>query len=281
MKRMIRPFHYALGVHGLALMRVYKFGEGRSTPIAEKLRAFANTMDADPRNLPVEIKETEVGDGYAAWSETYDLRPNPLISAEEPAVRALIDSVPAGHALDVACGTGRHTAYLVERGFETVGIDSSPEMMALARARLPQVRFESADLSAIPFATGHFDLVLCSLALDHVDDLRGALQEMARVTRPGGTVIISTFHPINSVLGGGAFYRDGSGARGIVREAQQNVSDYLMAAIAAGLELQECSEPIWTEKEAAMLTTAAIDPEIFSVAMVGTPCALLVKLRRR
>jgi SAM-dependent methyltransferase len=48
---------------------------------------------------------------------------------------------------------------------------------------------------ALPFADAEFDLVICALALCHVANLRGAVREFARVLRPGGSVLISDFHP--------------------------------------------------------------------------------------
>ena len=290
MRRMIRTAHYALGIHGLALLRTYAHDEPLAQSIARKFADFAASIEAHPANAPVPIDETEVREGYAAWSATYDLPGNPLVSAEEPVVRAMIDAAAAGRALDAACGTGRHTKYLVEKGFDTTGIDCSPEMLEQARVKVPQARFELGDLTAIPFATGSFDLALCALALDHADDLRAPVAELARVVRPSGRVIISTFHPINRQFGGGGFYRYADGGRGMIRGPAQTVSDYIMAAVYAGLEIRECVEPVWSEREIAMLegkrqrraevTSSALDPEIFRIAILDSPCALVLNLAK-
>jgi ubiquinone/menaquinone biosynthesis C-methylase UbiE len=290
MRKAIRPVHFALGIHGLALLRTYAHDEPLAQTVARKLTDFAAAMEQHPGNLPVAVNETDVREGYAAWSATYDLPGNPLVSAEELVVRAMIDATPHGRALDAACGTGRHTKYLAEKSFDTTGIDCSPEMLELARDKVPQARFELGDLNAIPFATGSFDLALCALALDHTDDLRSPIAELARVVRPGGRVIISTLHPIGRQLGGGAFYRDADGGRGMVRGPAQTVSDYIMAAVDAGLEIRECVEPVWSEREIAMLegkrrrrtelTSSALDPEIFRIAILDSPCALVLNLAK-
>ncbi|MFZ1890548.1 MAG: class I SAM-dependent methyltransferase [Candidatus Binataceae bacterium] len=290
MRKAIRPIHLALGIHGLALLRTYAHDEPLAQSIARKLADFAAAMENHPGNVPVAINETDVREGYAAWSATYDLPGNPLISAEEPVVHAMIDTIAPGRALDAACGTGRHTKYLAGKGFDTTGIDCSPEMLELARVKVPEARFELGDLTAIPFATGSFDLALCALALDHADDLLTPIAELARVVRPGGRVIISMIHPIGRQLGGGAFYRDADGARGIVRGPEQSVSDYIMAAVNAGLEIRQCVEPVWGEREIAMLegkrgrrtelTSSALDPEIFRIAILDSPCALVLNLAK-
>jgi ubiquinone/menaquinone biosynthesis C-methylase UbiE len=291
MRKVIRPVHFALGIHGLALLRTYAHDEPLAQSIARKLADFAAAMEQHPGNAPVAINETDVREGYAAWSATYDLPGNPLISVEEPVVQAMIDSIAPGRALDAACGTGRHTKYLAEKGFDTTGIDCSPEMLELARVKVPEARFELGDLTAIPFASGSFDFALCALALDHTDDLRTPVAELARVVRPGGCVIISTLHPtISRQLGGGAFYRDAEGARGMIRGPEQTVSDYIMAAVTAGLEIRQCVEPVWSEREIAMLegkrgrraepTSSALDPDFFRIAILDSPCALVLNLAK-
>jgi SAM-dependent methyltransferase len=290
MRREIRPVHYVLGIHGLALLRTYAHDEPLARTVARKLTDFAAAMENHPDNAPVAINETNVREGYAAWSATYDRPGNPLVSVEEPIVRAMIDAAPRGRALDTACGTGRHTKYLAEKGFDTIGIDCSPEMLELARTKVPHARFELGDLTAIPFASGSFDLALCALALDHTDDLLAPVAELARVVRPGGRVIISTLHPIGRQLGGGAFYRDADGGRGMIRGPEQTVSDYIMAAVDAGLEIRECVEPVWSEREIAMLegkrrqraelTSSALDPEILRIAILDSPCALVLNFAK-
>ena len=143
MRKVIRPIHSALGHYGLALLRTYAHDELLAQSIARKLADFAATMEHHPGSLPVAINETDVREGYAAWSATYDLPGNPLVSVEEPVVQAMIDSIAPERALDAACGTGRHTKYLAEKGFDTTGSTARPRCSS-ARAR----RFRRSDSSS-------------------------------------------------------------------------------------------------------------------------------------
>ncbi|WP_042500315.1 class I SAM-dependent methyltransferase [Thermaerobacter marianensis] len=102
-------------------------------------------------------------------------------------------------ALDVACGTGEITAMLARRvgsSGHVTGLDFSPGMLAVARRRLEgsglsdRVDLVQGDALDLPFPPGQFDLVTMGFALRNVADLDRALQEMARVTRPGGRVLI-------------------------------------------------------------------------------------------
>ncbi len=97
--------------------------------------------------------------------------------------------------LDVACGTGVLVPILLEAvgpGGEVIGIDFAPEMIRHARAKNygPNARFQVADVMALPFADESFDQVFCNGALPHFSNIPGALQEMRRVLRTGGRLVI-------------------------------------------------------------------------------------------
>ena len=107
--------------------------------------------------------------------------------------------IEGARALDVACGTGEITALLARltgpRG-QVTGLDFSPGMLAIARQRLAglglgeRVRLVQGDALQLPFPDGCFDVVTMGFALRNVADLDRALAEMARVTRPGGRVLV-------------------------------------------------------------------------------------------
>jgi SAM-dependent methyltransferase len=73
----------------------------------------------------------------------------------------------------------------VELGHEVVGVDGSPEMLDLARDRVPQARFLEGDLGDLPVEDGNFDLAVCALALGHAEDLRPPIAELAPLTVQG------------------------------------------------------------------------------------------------
>lgn len=141
-------------------------------------RAVGVTASADT------ISAAEV---YEDWAPRYDAPGNQLIDIEQPVVRRILDGLPVGTALDAACGTCRHTVYLQELGHHVIGVDASPEMLAQARKRLPDVDLHEADLHRLPLPDNAVDTVVCALALTHVPDLAPVLAEFARVLRPGET----------------------------------------------------------------------------------------------
>lgn len=277
----VRPSHYVVGIGGLALLRNWFRGQEVSTPRVETLADTIANIDRSPINIALEISELDVVEGYGAWAPVYDAPTNPLIIAEEPVVNALIDRMPAGIALDAACGTGRHTEYLRSRGHRVVAIDMAPAMLAKAREKVPGARFCLADLTNIPLAAASFDLAVCSLALDHAPELTRPIVELARVVRPDGWAIVSDFHPINRLFGGGAFFQGGDGNFGFVRSFYHDHAEYVSAFVAAGFEIRECAEPRWGEREIATMGVTSAAPETFREALSGLPLALVWLLRRR
>lgn len=195
--------------------------------------------------LDCEFEDTEVSaaEGYARWAAFYDREVNPLIAIETPYVDRMLADLTIGTALDAATGTGRHALRLARRGIRVTGIDQSPDMLAMARAAATQAELAlelhrgSLD-DPLPFAEAQFDLVICALALCHVQNLRGAIHEFARVVQPGGTIMISDFHPY-CVGQGWRAALFGPGRAYVLRYPGHTRDDYLAALEAAGLHVQE------------------------------------------
>src|ERR687891_14690 len=85
----------------------------------------------------VAVERVGTVDGYRMWSATYDVGRNSAFDFDEPVVKEIVDPIPAGVAVDAACGTGRFSELLAARGHQVIGVDSSPDMLDLARARVP------------------------------------------------------------------------------------------------------------------------------------------------
>jgi len=97
-------------------------------------------------------------------------------------------------ALDVGCGEGGLTRMLWEKGYKSFGIDVDQEKIETAKKRFgaTELNFEMQDAAALKFPDKSFDLVLCLELIEHIDDPEGLLIEIARVLKPGGTLVIST-----------------------------------------------------------------------------------------
>lgn len=96
--------------------------------------------------------------------------------------------------LDAGCNTGEATREFAKRADYTAGVDFDPASVEAARQANPGVDFAVATLEALPFDDARFDTAVCLDVLEHVDDDLAALNELHRVLRPGGTLILTTPH---------------------------------------------------------------------------------------
>ena len=97
---------------------------------------------------------------------------------------------PGSRALDVATGTGDLAIELANRGAEVTGLDFSEPMLDLARGKAPGVDWVQGNALALPCRDGEFDAVTVGFGARNFSDLDRGLREMARVTRPGGRVVV-------------------------------------------------------------------------------------------
>lgn len=103
---------------------------------------------------------------------------------------------PGGSALDVACGSGKLTARLAAlagASGRVVGLDFSPEMLAIARRAHPGLEFVEGDALNLPFGSGEFDATTIAFGLRNLADPIRGLREMVRVLRPGGRAVVLEF----------------------------------------------------------------------------------------
>jgi demethylmenaquinone methyltransferase / 2-methoxy-6-polyprenyl-1,4-benzoquinol methylase len=97
---------------------------------------------------------------------------------------------PGSAALDVATGTGDLAVELARRGAEVTGIDFAPAMLEIARRKAPGLSFEEGDALQLAHPDASFDAATVGFGARNFADLDRGLAEMARVTKPGGRVVV-------------------------------------------------------------------------------------------
>jgi len=126
---------------------------------------------------------------YDAWFSTPLGRA--MDAAEARAVLELAAPRPGELALDAGCGTGIYTRRLLAAGATVTGLDCDAEMLAAARLKAPSATLVLGDVTALPFPDATFDLSLAVTLLCVVGDPQRAVDELVRVTRPGGRVVLA------------------------------------------------------------------------------------------
>jgi ubiquinone/menaquinone biosynthesis C-methylase UbiE len=270
---------YFTAVAGLATMRHCITEPSAVRARLDDIRRIVEGLDRFPNDLVVPVVEYGVDDGYDAWAPRYD-GPNPATEVDEAAVHAILADLPAGIALDAACGTGRHSAHLRARGFEVTGVDANRSMLTIAEAKVPDCDFRVGDLAALPVDDDAVDVVVCSLALTHVERIEPVLGEFARVMRPGGSVVLSDIHPAALTFGSVAVFPTGRDQLELhyVRSVVHPVSEYVQAATATGLVVRACREPVMPESAITRNPAFAVVPDAVRQAFEGLPFLLVWRL---
>ena len=185
---------------------------------------------------------------------------------DRPAMLGLLPEVSGKRVLDAGCGPGIYTEELVNRGAHVVGVDVTPDLVAIARERLGgRATILEADLEQpLAFASNEaFDLVLSALVLDYVADWESVMREFARLLKPGGTLLFSCEHPMvpwqlakdRGGGGGGYFAREqwsiewhGVGEPyPVITGWRRPLGGILQPVIDSGFQLERIVEPRPTE----------------------------------
>jgi SAM-dependent methyltransferase len=233
--------------------------------------------------MPPQISESEVA---AQWDRNADVWADQVRKQRDifrghwnnPAFIEFVGDISGKTVLDAGCGEGTNTRIFARRGARITGVDLSAKMLEFARAeevREPLgIRYERASFTNMEmFKAESFDAAISTMALMDGPDFPGAMREIARVLRPGGTLAYSIIHPCFGTKGMG-WIRDDSG-RAIkftvadyfnsepwiehwkfghapnaaqveefgVPRFDRTLADYINPTVAAGLRLEEIREP--------------------------------------
>jgi len=238
------PLAYLLGLEGIALLDAWAGDHDRAFTQARLAEIRRLLDDEQLRDRGVLVEQVSTATVYEQVSAGYDADAGGgLFATDEPVVAEYLASREPGVALDAACGTGRFAEFLARRGHRVIGVDSSPDMLAHARQRVPETEFHVAELDRLPLPDDCVDVIVCALALDHVPRLDPVLAEFARVLRPGGDLVISDIHHELVTRGSAMTTRGPAGEPRIAPSYRHQLGEYLRAALRHGLQVKRCEEP--------------------------------------
>jgi len=147
----------------------------------------------------------EVASMFDGVAKRYDIMNDLLSLGQTKAWRkkatAIIAPRPGMKILDIAAGTGSSSRPLADAGAAVIPADFSQGMLNAGMKRHPDLPFTLADALNLPFDADEFDVTTLSFGLRNTNDVRKALQEALRVTKPGGRLVVVEFsHPTNRVF---------------------------------------------------------------------------------
>ena len=149
--------------------------------------------------------DSKTGQISATAAQVYEEIFIPSLFVEWPPRVIEAAGIQSGHrVVDVACGTGvlaRAVAERVGPAGTTVGVDNNEGMLAIAREKAPEIEWYLAPAESLPLDDDSFDCVVSQFGLMYFEDRRGALVEMMRVLRPGGTLVVVVWDKLENSPG--------------------------------------------------------------------------------
>jgi malonyl-CoA O-methyltransferase len=211
---------------------------------------------------------------YERWAPSYQpVAHNPLMRAEEHAMRRHWPEVAGRRVLDLACGTGRYAQLLRVRGAaQVVALD-------FAAGMLRQVQGGScvrASMMRLPFVAHAFNVVICGLASGHAPDFGIWANEIARVLQDGGTLLYSDFHPEAVRAGLKRAFADESGHKCTLPHRCYSVAAQERHIRTAGLALETIAEV----RVGIELRETFAGSKAFYERWHGVPLVLVVRARK-
>jgi SAM-dependent methyltransferase len=181
----------------------------------------------------------------------------------DPVMMARVAQGRFGNALDVGCGEGRFCRMLKAAGVRATGIDPTRPLIELARERDGAGDYRLGHAEQLEFADASFDLAVSYITLIDIPDFRAAIREMARVLRPGGSLLMANLtgftsacadrgwvkdnegehlhYPVDNYLREFPFWFEWSGIR--IENWHRPLAAYMTAFLEAGLILTFFAEP--------------------------------------
>lgn len=181
---------------------------------------------------------------YDLWSKQYDSNENKTRDLEAKALRQTLKNIEFADCLEIGCGTGKNTEWLLTKADHITAVDLSEEMIARAKEKIKsdKVSFLQADIiKEWDFTNKKFDLISFSLVLEHIENLDHIFSQASKLLKPGGHIYLGELHPYKQYLGTKARFETNDGLQ-ILECYNHNISDFVKSAGRNGLEVKDINE---------------------------------------
>jgi len=185
-----------------------------------------------------------VEEAYKHWSVQYDTNQNKTRDLEALSLRETLNDIKFVNCLEIGCGTGKNTEWLLTKGHQITAIDLSEEMLAIAKKKISNnnVQFIRVDINeSWTFTNEKFDLVVCSLVLEHIENLSRIFKLISENLTKNGIVYIGELHPFKQYSGSKASFENEMGKQ-TVSVFTHHISEYTSLAKQNKLMILEIKE---------------------------------------
>lgn len=186
-----------------------------------------------------------IREAYNIWSDIYDTNENKTRDLEAFSLRDSLSGKKFENCLEIGCGTGKNTEWLITISNKVLAVDFSFEMLSKAKEKIASnnVEFVQADITNEWLFTKKlkFDLVTFSLVLEHIEDLEIIFNKLSKVVKNNGVVYIGELHPFKQYTGSKARFETKDGIKELTC-FKHNFSDFYKAAQNHNFELLNVEE---------------------------------------
>jgi len=186
----------------------------------------------------------DVQQAYNLWAQQYDINENKTSDLEAKALREMLADYSFTHCLEIGCGTGKNSEWLITQAGKITAVDISEAMLLKAKMKInsDRIQFLQADITMDwDLPNEAYDLVTISLVLEHIENLDHIFCEVSKVLREDGYVYIGELHPYKQYAGSKARFETEEGVQ-VVNCYNHNISDFVRSAKTHGLELLHLEE---------------------------------------
>src|ERR1700740_501540 len=181
---------------------------------------------------------------YDSWASQYDSNDNKTRDLEAKALREALSPISFQACLEIGCGTGKNTEWLLQKAGAVTAVDFSAEMLSKAGEKIhsSKVNFIQADINHHwNFTRENFDLISFSLVLEHIENLDHIFKEAAKRLNPNGYVYIGELHPFKQYAGSKARFDTEAGLH-VLECYNHNISDFVEAAKKSSFKIIDLRE---------------------------------------
>lgn len=186
----------------------------------------------------------DIQKAYNIWSKQYDTNENKTRDLEAKAIRKTLANVQFSSCLEIGCGTGKNTEWLISKAKHVIAVDFSEEMLLKAKEKIDsdKVNFVQADINeSWNFTNEKFELIIFSLVLEHIENLNHIFNEAAKVINTDGYIYIGELHPFKQYSGSKARFETEQGTE-VLTCFNHHVSDFIRSAKKYDFDIVDINE---------------------------------------
>lgn len=191
----------------------------------------------------------KIKEAYNLWAEQYDTNDNKTRDLDKKITQIILKKYNFSTVIELGCGTGKNTEFLLTKSQNIIGIDFSEEMLRKAKSKFnnKKVSFHQRDLTTNWGITNtSADLITCNLVLEHINNLEPIFKQAFQKLNNNGILFVCELHPFKQYTGSKARFETKNGTQELEAYVH-HISDFLNAAKSNNYKVIELNE--WFDED--------------------------------